>query len=1115
MAQSNFDFLQAYPTLFTLASNAEKYFWHDPNTALIKTRQFAELIAKTIAVHYRIAEGNSLTQNDLLRKFKYDLDLDQDILTLFHYLRKQGNDATHTYESDRKSAIQSIELAWQLAVWFYRTFADEQEEFEPTPFSQDILQVQGKADSVESQQSAVEKSNVFREQQEQQLREKYEAELNTLRAKLAQQTEKQKQAYQSKLNQRLANSRKKRDLDEKQTRLLIIDQQLRDAGWEADSENLVYAKGARPERGKNKAIAEYPCGRERADYVLFCGLMPVAAVEAKKANTDVAGKIGQAERYAKHIEIKDIKAPWELAKRTVAWADDEEGHYLLPFVYSCNGRALTKQIAEKSGTWFRDVRHHSYLKRPLNAFHSPQKLLDMLRNEPEAAQEKLENEPVDYLNLRYYQINAIHAVEKVLSLGQRDILVAMATGTGKTRTIVGLIYRLLKAERFNRILFLVDRKSLGTQAHDTFREMPLEQNKSLTEHYNFALNGEVAPETKVKVATVQAMVKQLFYSDNPPPIDQFDCIIVDEAHRGYTLDQEMTDTELEIRDNAQYLSTYRRVLDYFDAVKIALTATPAKHTTEIFGHPVFTYSYREAVIDDFLVDYEPAISIATALSQDGIHFDKGEAVEAIDTFSGEIISAELEDEMNFDVEAFNKRVINENFNRVVCRELVKKISPLDEGKTLIFCATDLHADMVERILDDEFSALYGELYNQAAVAKITGQSDAPEKLIKRYKNERYPNIAITVDLLTTGIDVPEICNLVFLRRVKSRVLYEQMKGRATRKCEKLGKEVFHIYDAVGLYEALEEVDTMKPIVKDVKIPLDQLIEELNADQSAVELAHKNEVFAQITQKIMRVLRKAEHKAHKNPQLKTFLAECEQEWGYKPAQLHQYLQKLGVEGAQQFFQQHQDFLYQLEQIRAEIGSEHNPILSHHPDEIREVKVLYDTKGNADDYISRFVQYISSQKNENMALQAIINRPRNLTRQQLKEIELTLNKEGFNKTALNRAFNEKTNQMIAAGILAHIRQAALGDALIPFEQRVDHAMQKIYAKHDWNKAQKDWLERLRKQLILNHDEIIDRARINELFEQSREYRGAKGVDLLLKNQLEPLLEEINEALWEKVS
>ena len=176
------------------------------------------------------------------------------------------------------------------------------------------------------------------------------------------------------------------------------------------------------------------------------------------------------------------------------------------------------------------------------------------------------------------------------------------------------------------------------------------------------------------------------------------------------------------------------------------------------------------------MDHEPAISIATALSQDGIHFEKGEAVEAIDTFSGEIISAELEDEMNFDVEAFNKRVINENFNRVVCRELVKKISLLDEEKTLIFCATDLHADMVERILDEEFSALYGELYNQSAVVKITGQSDEPEKLIKRYKNERYPNVAITVDLLTTGIDVPEICNLVFLRRIKSRVLYEQMKG---------------------------------------------------------------------------------------------------------------------------------------------------------------------------------------------------------------------------------------------------------------------------------------------------------------------------------------------------
>lgn len=154
------------------------------------------------------------------------------------------------------------------------------------------------------------------------------------------------------------------------------------------------------------------------------------------------------------------------------------------------------------------------------------------------------------------------------------------------------MYRLLKAERFRRILFLVDRTALGTQAIDVFNEAPLEQNHPLSKIYNIAELGDMAAEaeTRMQVATVQAMVKRVYASDQPPPLDAYDCIIVDEAHRGYTLDQDMTEGELVLRDQAQYLSTYRRVLDYFDAVKIGLTATPARHTTEIFGKPVYTYS---------------------------------------------------------------------------------------------------------------------------------------------------------------------------------------------------------------------------------------------------------------------------------------------------------------------------------------------------------------------------------------------------------------------------------------------------------------------------------------------------------------------------------------------
>src|SRR5690606_21715955 len=146
---------------------------------------------------------------------------------------------------------------------------------------------------------------------------------------------------------------------------------------------------------------------------------------------------------------------------------------------------------------------------------------------------------------------------------------------------------------------------------------------------------------------------------------QFDCIIIDEAHRGYTLDQEMTEGELALRDTSQYVSSYRRVLDYFDAVRVGLTATPAKHTSEIFGKPVYVYSYREAVADDWLIDHEPPIRFETLLSQNGIHFDRGETVEAIDVRTGDIEAAELEDELDFDIEQFNRRVINENFNRVI------------------------------------------------------------------------------------------------------------------------------------------------------------------------------------------------------------------------------------------------------------------------------------------------------------------------------------------------------------------------------------------------------------------------------------------------------------------
>jgi len=403
---------------------------------------------------------------------------------------------------------------------------------------------------------------------------------------------------------------KRLQLDEAETRELI-DEQLREAGWDADTVQLDYRKGARPQKGKNRAIAEWPTvGKQAADYVLFVGLTPLAVVEAKRENENVAGKITQAERYSREFRLEEGLIPaWQLEGRHAGWPDGQNGSFAVPFVYSCNSRPYLPQLAEQSGTWFRDARSAGNLARPLMDSHSPAGLLDLLTRSKAEAQAKLAQESFAYLQLRDYQEKAIQAVEAALSQQQQNCLLAMATGTGKTRTIIGLMYRFLKAERFRRILFLVDRTALGTQALESFDDALLEQNQPLSKIYNIAELGDMAAEaeTRVQVATVQAMVKRIFQSDTPPAIDDFDCIIIDEAHRGYTLDQEMTEGEMQVRDQSQYLSSYRRVLDYFDAVKIGLTTTPAKHTSEIFGKPVYTYSYREAVADDWLIDHEPPI----------------------------------------------------------------------------------------------------------------------------------------------------------------------------------------------------------------------------------------------------------------------------------------------------------------------------------------------------------------------------------------------------------------------------------------------------------------------------------------------------------------------------
>lgn len=1163
--QTNFSFLAEHDPIFQqLAISAERAFSSDPNTTLIKLRQLGEAFAQDIAARFGLEFDERTSQSDLLYRLGREARIDRVVLNLFHTLRIEGNKATHQFSTRHKEAMDGLKLAKELSVWFHRSFGPNSAGFKAGPFippedpSLHLRDLQSEIDLLRAKLTATneqldssqkladllerekEEYAVLAEQMDaearllakqseaevfsfEQQRSEFERRITELKAELADKDSQQLKAQKTSIGNRTQSATRQISLNEELTRVLI-DQQLQEAGWQADTQELTYQKGCRPESGVNKAIAEWPTKFDgehgRADYVLFCGLVPIAVVEAKKENINVAGKIPQAERYSKGFKVTEpLTGAWTIEGQTVAWPDDHEGHYHVPFVYSCNGRPYIKQLDEQCGTWFRDARCNSNGPRALPQFHSPEGLMDLLKRSKLEAESKLQKEGFSYLKLRDYQQYAIQAVEVALAQNKQTCLLAMATGTGKTRTIIGLMYRFLKAERFKRILFLVDRSALGQQALDSFNEAPLEQNQTLSKIYNVAELGDMATEaeTRVQVATVQAMVKRIFMSDTPPNVDQFDCIIVDEAHRGYTLDQEMTEGELATRDASQYLSTYRRVLDYFDAVKIGLTATPAKHTSDIFGEPIYTYTYREAVADDWLIDHEPPIRYQTLLSRHGITFAEGSEVTSINTQTGEVETAKLEDELSFEVEAFNRRVINENFNKVICEQLAQEIDPFGDEKSMIFCATDLHADMVKRLLDDAFKELYNGDYNQAAVAKITGQSDKVDQLIRQYKNERYPNIAITVDLLTTGIDVPKICHLVFLRRVKSRILYEQMVGRATRRCDEIGKTVFRIYDPVDIYATLESVSTMKPLVKDPNITLEQLVDELadpellqqalDAPGETLNQTHADVVLSQLSQKLMRVLRKAEKTAERKPQLKQKLTELEALWGVEPKQLHQHLQSLGPKQASEFIQLHQGLVNQLAEVQQHLGSDKYPVISDHHDELQIREQNYGQYEKPADYLDSFAQFIKQQINQSVALSVVVNKPRDLTREQLKEIRLLLDGAGFSEATLQSAWRKQTNQDIAASIIGHIRQAALGEALLPFEQRVQNAMQLIYSQHPWTPAQRKWLERLSKQLT--HEVIIDRQTITAIPAFTG---GATQLDKVLGQRLDSVLDGLNDCLWQ---
>lgn len=1158
MARSvNFAFLARHDAqLDRLGALAERFFAEDANTAIIKLRQFAELLAQLTAAKLGLWTSPEENQADLLRRLRDRGAVTREVGDLFHFIRKAGNTAAHDLGGDHATALSCLKHARTLGVWFHRTVTGDR-AFVPGPFVPPPdpraesaalkAELERLRQAVEDQRSAHERMAAEAQAEaERRLsaeeratraeaerlewerlaevaetdRQRLEAELATAQASAAAEAP---EAIQSRveLAQEVGQGI---DLDERETRRLI-DAQLREAGWDADSETLTFAAGVRPQKGRNLAIAEWPTANGPADYVLFAGLTALAVVEAKRRNADVPAAVDQARRYAEGFVVYGDEAPP---------AEGPWGAIRVPFLFATNGRPFLRQFETASGTWFRDARYPENLRKPLDGWYTPAGLLELLRNDPRAAHERLAHDPFAFnFPLRDYQERAIRRVEEAIGAGRREILVAMATGTGKTKTCIALVYRLLRAQRFRRILFLVDRTALGEQAGGAFKETRMEHHQVFADIFAVMELGEIAPdpETKLHIATVQALVKRTLFSDDPPPVDQYDCIVVDECHRGYLLDREMGDDEIRYRDQDDYISKYRRVLDRFDAVKIGLTATPALHTVEIFGEPAFRYTYQEAVIDGWLVDHEPPLRAHTALSQDGIHWSAGEAVDVLDTRTGQLDLIHLPDEVRFDVEDFNRKVITPDFNRVIAEWLAGHIDPGLPGKTLVFCATDRHADIVVAALKTAFAARYGAIEDDA-VAKITGKADRPLHQIRRFKNEALPKVAVTVDLLTTGIDVPAIVNLVFIRRVGSRILYEQMIGRGTRLCPDLfgpgqHKIAFRVFDAVGLYAAMQDLTEMRPVVANPNITFTMLMEEL-AGATGTPVPEPPPVPGFAEEEQAPFAGPPEDEARREQQARWLVGQI-------VAKLHRKKRRLTDSGARRFHDlagtDPEDFIRRIkdappqeaarlllshralmELLDTRIGDDpiHVPLYTGADDFRREETGYGPGITRPDDYLASFRRYLDANINRIPALAAVANAPRDLTRAQLREVRLMLERDGFGEAKLRDAYRETENADIAASIIGYIRRAALGDALVPYEERVDRALRRVLSSAAWTRAQRDWLERIGRQM--KKEVVIDRETLDQ-GEFRQQGGGFVRLNRVFDGRLEAVLGEICEGVWEE--
>jgi type I restriction enzyme R subunit len=881
------------------------------------------------------------------------------------------------------------------------------------------------------------------------------------------------------------------------TRRRRVDPRLMAAGWRV----VKFDERAPLQQLDRYAIAEYPTETGPADYALCVGGRILGIVEAKKLTLGPQNVLTQAERYSRGVSGSPF---------------DFRG-FRVPFLYSTNGEVI----------WHHDIRSKMNRSYQLSGFHTPEALEERLGRDLDEACEKLAALPNNHELIRDYQRDANTAVEQAIAGRKRQMLMAMATGTGKTFTMVNQVYRLMKSGAAKRVLFLVDRRVLAAQAVRAFASFEPEPGLKFDKIYEVysqrfrrddldpdeqfdpkVLPAEylLAPSERhafVYVSTIQRMAINLFGRDAifgtgdeaidedadklDIPIHAFDVIVADECHRGYTREE---------------LSVWRQTLDHFDAVKIGLTATPAAHTTAYFHDIVFRYEYERAVREGHLVDYD-VVAIKSEVRMNGMFLEEGAAVDKVDTTTGARQMDLLEDERTVEAPEVEKKATSPDSNRKILEQvrMVAQEHERDFGrlpKILIFADNDLphtsHADNLVEIALDVFGR--GESF----VQKITGRVDRPLQRIREFRNRPEPGIVVTVDLLSTGVDIPDLEFIVFLRPVLSRILFEQMLGRGTRKGERFPDKshftVFDCFDGTLIeYFANATAITAEPLAREY-LTIVQIIENVwgNVDREYHTRC--------LVKRLGRIDKEMSGEAR--DRFARFIPEGD---------LARYARELPAA-------LRKDFTGTMKLLR---DKDFQELLQNYPRPKRQFLVAYGVQDKVEstwlvrgadgrelkpgDYLKQFAEFVAANRDQIEAIRILLERPQGWSTEALVELREKLKTAAgnFTEAKLSKA-HEVCYHKALVDIISMVKHAARdAEPLLTAEERVDRAFQKIAAGRKFTEEQFKWLTRIQNHLVQNLS--IGKEDFEAVPVLAR-LGGWGRANKVFEGQLEKLLRQINE-------